>query len=133
HQPSSDMDLKVFDWPVQADITGATEPRMYRAIINSRIGSIDLARSDMAVCLNKEPANPAYIAVAALVEAKNGDRSKVSSLALRSLEAVAASTDQALNAMAHSFLGESFYIGGGTGEATKGCAASCGGGPSRSG
>ena len=81
-----EVDALNFDMAIQWDATGATEPHFRRAIFRARSGKLKEATEDIQFCLRAEPANAAYLALAAFNAAQMGDKSASAKLYQRHVQ-----------------------------------------------
>jgi tetratricopeptide (TPR) repeat protein len=110
-------DFSELDWVVEADSTEHPQPRFWRGLVGARIGKLDMAKSDSAFCLERDPSNASYLALAAFIAAAAGDQAQAESLRSKALGSL--SKMEQPDAKALSLLGEGSYISGKRDRATQ--------------
>ncbi len=103
-----EIQSKVYDTVVGLDVTDDPEPRFFHALVNARVGNLLMAREESAFCVRAEPANPAYVALAAFVAACSDDRAGAAGLSTEA-RSLLRRRDQP-DARTLSLLGETAYL-----------------------
>lgn len=99
-----------YDDMVALDVTGATEPRFERALLNARIGRPLAAQADISFCLAKDPGNARFAALGAFCAAAASEDHARAAAPLE--KARSALSSDPSDYRARTLLGEAEYMDG---------------------